>query len=61
MFPILYYGIIALVFYFFILELKENKFLKTLNCGFLSDKAIDDADNKIARTLEKRYWKLYEN
>ena len=33
----------------------------TLNCGFLSDKAIDDADNKIARTLEKRYWKLYEN
>jgi hypothetical protein len=54
-FPILYYGIIALVFYFFILELKENKFLKTLNCGFLSDKAIDDADNKIAKTLEKRY------
>jgi len=42
-------------FLFFILELKENKFLKALNCGFLSDKAIDDADNKIARTLEKRY------
>jgi len=42
-------------FLFFILELKENNFLKILNCGFLSDKAIDDADNKIARTLEKRY------
>jgi len=42
-------------FLFFILELKENNFLKILNYGFLSDKAIDDADNKIARTLEKRY------
>jgi hypothetical protein len=42
-------------FLFFILELKENKILKMLKCGFLSNKAIDDADNKIARTLEKRY------
>ena len=55
MFPILHYGIITLVFYFLFLSLKENNFLKILNCGFLSDKAIDDADNKIARTLEKRY------
>jgi len=54
-FPILYYVTIGLVFYFLFFELKENKILKMLKFGFLSNKAIDDADNKIARTLEKRY------